>query len=144
MRTVAVLLLLAMGWLALMPPFFTHGACTAEFDAASNVLQAARAELATVPQAEAWLKSHALGYQVLAADTCESQAPPEVQICPGGPLILITVPVQNRVCRYYRDSSIRQVLGYNALQQLVHMQTDMRPFHVLKLPGFDFELSWAR
>jgi hypothetical protein len=143
-KTVALLLLLAMGWLALMPPFFTHGACTAEFDAAGNVLQVARAELATLSDAQAWLKSHALAYQVLAADRCESQAPPEVQICPGGPLILITVPVQNRVCRYYRDSSIRQVLGYNALQQLVHMQTDMHPFRMLKLPFFDFELSWAR
>jgi hypothetical protein len=56
----------------------------------------------------------------------------------------VSVPVKNRVCRLYRDSSIRMQLGYNKMQQLVHMQTDMNPFHMLKLPMFAYELDWAK
>ena len=36
MRTSAVLLLVSGVWPVLLPPFFTHGACTAEFDAAND------------------------------------------------------------------------------------------------------------
>jgi hypothetical protein len=68
----------------------------------------------------------------------------QVDVCPGGPLLLVAVPVKNRVCRFYRDSSIRMQLGYNKLQQLVRMQTDMNPYHMLKLPMFAYELDWAK
>ena len=39
LKRIAAGLLLALGVLALLPPFFTHGACTAEFEAASDALE---------------------------------------------------------------------------------------------------------
>jgi len=53
-------------------------------------------------------------------------------------------PVKNRICRYYRDTSIRLQLGYNSTLQLVRVQTDMNPYRTLKLPMLGVELYWAR
>ena|SRR5271170_3240076 len=52
MRTSAILLMVLAVWMALLPPFFTHGECTAEFDAASDALQQARPALGTLARKE--------------------------------------------------------------------------------------------
>lgn len=144
MRTIAILLLVLGVWVALLPPFFTHGACTAEFDAASEALQQARPAIGTLAQAQDYLASRAMQYQVLSAERCQSAPPADVEICPGGPLVLVAVPVKDRICHYYRDSSIRLQLGYNSTLQLVRIQTDMNPYRTLKLPLIGVELYWAK
>jgi hypothetical protein len=144
MRTVLFYLLVAAGIGALLPPFFTHGACTAEFDAVSDDVQRARPELLSLADAERYLTARGIGYRLLSAERCETAAPPDVVSCPGGPLLLGTVPIRNAVCRYYRDTGVRVQLGFNARSQLVRIQTDMNPYRILRLPLLDTELDLAK
>lgn len=95
-------------------------------------------------QAQSFLASKAMPYQILSAEHCEASAPAEVDVCPGGPLLLVALPVKNRVCRFYRDRSIRVQLGFNSAQQLVRIQTDMNPYRMLKLPALGVEVYWGR
>ena len=141
MRTSIIALLVACVWLALLPPFFTHGKCGAEFAAATQEAHAARAALGTLEQAQAYLSAKALPYQLVTAERCDYW--PGVDACNGGPVLLVALPVKNRVCRYYRDGNVRLQLGFNSLQQLVRLQTDMKPPHVLKVPLLNVELYWA-
>ena len=106
MRTALFVALIAAAVVALLPPFFTHGACSAEFDAVGQLLEHGRSELLTLSAAQRYLDAHALGYRVISAERCES-APPlrDVETCPGGPLLLGAVPVKDRICRYYRDGT---------------------------------------
>ncbi|HEV8017092.1 MAG TPA: hypothetical protein VGP32_00880 [Steroidobacteraceae bacterium] len=143
-RASVIVLLVVCGWLALMPPFFTHGACTAEFDAASEALQRARPALGTLTQAQDYLRAQAMPFRMVTAEQCDSSPAWEVEVCHGGPVLLVALPVKNRVCRYYRDSSIRVQLGFNKTLELVRMQSDMNPYHMLKLPILGLEVDWAK
>jgi len=138
---VLVILVAAAAW---VPPLFTHGACTAEFDAVSELLQRAKPSLLTLPAAENYLAAHGMRYQVLSAQQCESAPPADVVACPGGVVLLGAVPVQNQICRYYRDRAVRFQLGFNSLAQLVRIQTDMNPYQMLKLPGLGFEIDLSK
>jgi hypothetical protein len=129
------LLVVACLWLLVLPPFFTHGACSLEFDTLAAALDRARPELTTPERARAWLTSQGLSFRELSAEQCKVTREEEVEVCTGGPLLLAAVPVRNNVCHYYRDSTIRVQLGFNALQQLVRIQTDMKPDHRLRLFG---------
>ena len=91
MRAPVIGLLIAGAWLALLPPFFTHGACSVEFDAASSELERVRSELGTLDQAEVYLRSHGFPHQMLTAERCESSPPREVESCPGGPTLLAAI-----------------------------------------------------
>lgn len=144
MRTVLFYLLVIAGIGAMLPPFFTRGACTAEFDAVSDSVQQARPGLLTLTDAEHYLAEHRIGYQLLSAERCETAAPPDVVSCPGGPLLLGAVPVKNAVCRFYRDANVRVQLGFNSRLQLVRIQTDMNPYKILRLPLVDGELDLAK
>jgi hypothetical protein len=144
MRTVLVFLLIAAGIAALLPPLFTHGACTAEFNAVSDRLEAARPDLLTLSRARKFLAEHDMVYQTLSARQCEAAHPREVEMCPSGELLLGAVPVANRVCRYYRDDSVRFQLAFNLNNQLIHIQTDMHPYRMLKFPMTDFEIDVAK
>jgi hypothetical protein len=144
MRRVVTTLLVAGAVIAVLPPFFTSGACTAEFDAASNEFERQRSELGNLTHAQAYLASRAIPYKVLTAERCASWPPRDVEVCPGGPLLLVALPVNNRICRYYRDESIRIQLGFNASLQLVRIQSDMSPFRMLKLPILGLEVDWAK
>jgi hypothetical protein len=144
MRGVVITLLIVGAVIALLPPFFTQGACTSEFDAASGAFERQRPELATLTRAQAYLADHAMTYRVLTAERCESSPPRDVDVCPGGPLLLVKLPIKNRICRYYRDDSVRLQLGFNASLQLVRIQSDMNPFRMLKLPMLNLEVDWAK
>ena len=137
-----VLLLLAVR--ALLPPFFTHGACTAEFEAAGDALEHQRARMGTLERAEDYLKSRALSFKILTAERCSAAPPRDVEVCPGGPMLLVRLPVKNATCRYYRDDTIRLQIGFNKQEQLVHLQTDMNPYRMLKIPLIDLEVDWAK
>ena len=145
MRKVLVGLLIIGVLLAFVPPLLTRGRCTAEFNAVTNAYQGLRAEFATLTQAQAYLRARALPYQLLPADRCDSiPTRDEAIVCPGGPVLLIALPVQEPVCRYYRDRTIRLQLGFNTKQQLVHLETNMRPYGILRLRQIGWELYWAR
>jgi hypothetical protein len=146
MRTgLFVALIAAAALAALLPPFFTHGACTAEFDAVAELLEHARPELLTLSAAQRYLDAHSLAYRVISAERCES-APPlrDVETCPGGPLLLGAVPVKDRICRYYRDGTVRFQLRFNSHLQLVRVQTDMNPYGIMRLPLFGLELYLSK
>jgi hypothetical protein len=145
MRTALFVALIVAAVVASLPPFFTHGACTAEFDAVGQLLEHGRPELLTLSAAQRYLDAHALAYRVISAQRCES-APPlrDVETCPGGPLLLGAVPVKDRICRYYRDGSVRFQLGFNSRFQLVHIQTDMEPYGIMRLPLFGLELYLSK
>lgn len=134
MRTVLVFLLITCGIAALLPPLFTHGACTAEFNAVSDLLEAARPEMLTLPNE----------LPDLSAQQCDAGRPREVELCPSGELLLGAVPVTNQVCRYYRDDSVRFQLAFNLDNQLIHIQTDMHPYRMLRFPMTDFEIDVAK
>lgn len=145
MRKLFVGLLIIGVLLAFLPPFLTRGSCTAEFDAVTDAYQGLRAQLATLAQAQAYLRARALPYRLLPAERCGSfPMREEAIVCPGGPVLLIALPVREPVCRYYRDRTIRLQLGFNTKQQLVHMETNMHPYGILRLRLLGFELYWAR
>lgn len=144
MRIVLVLLLLAAGIAVTLPPFFTDGACQREFDAVADLLDRGRPNLLTLSQAEAYLKAHGLSYETLTPERCSAWHPRDIEVeCPGGMLLVGVVPVTNRVCRYYRDRNILFRLGYNPRAQLVHLQTDMKPYQILHTP-WGTELNVAK
>lgn len=137
-------LVAAVAALAWLPPLFTRGACTAEFDALSDRLQQARAQVLTLSAAESYLASHGLHYQRLTQQQCESSTLSDIASCPGGTLIIGAVPVQNRICHYYRDANVRFQLGFNHFAQLVSVQTDMNPYHTLKVPVLGYEVDLGK
>ena len=145
MRKVFVGLLILGVLLAFVPPLLTRGRCTAEFNAVTDAYQGLRAEFATLTQAQAYLRARALPYQLLSAARCDSfPTREEAIVCPGGPVLLVALPVQEPVCHYYRDRTIRLQLGFNARQQLVHMETSMQPYGIFRLRQIGWELYWAR
>lgn len=142
----AILGILVIGVLgaAWLPPVFTHGACTAEFDAVSTQLQGAKAKILTLEAAQHYFGTHGMRFQLLTAAQCEAAPPADVDACPEGTLLVGAVPVANPVCRYYRDRTVRFQLGFNRLAQLVHIQTDMKPYRILKLPIADLEIDLGK
>jgi hypothetical protein len=135
MRRVFIVLLILAAVGAFLPPFFTDGACTAEFDAVGDLLERSRPQLLALAQAQAFLKAHGMAYEALTPERCSSWHPRDIVVeCPGGTLLVGLVPVANKVCRYYRDPNVLFQLGYNGRQQLVHIQTDMKPYRILRTP----------
>ena len=144
MRRVLITLLLIALLLALLPPFFTQGDCTAEFDSVTDTFQRLRPEFAILDSAHSYLTAQALTYRQLSAEQCLRWPAREVVACHGGPVVLVYVPVRDRICHYYRDRHIRLQLGFNSKQQLALIQTDLNPYQIMKLPVLDFELDWAK
>jgi len=143
-NTILAILVTGVLGMAWPPPLFAHGACTAEFDAVSDQLQGAKPELLSLEAARRYLAMHGMPYQLLTAAQCEAAPPADVDACPDGALLVCAVPVANRVCRYYRDRTVRFQLRFNRLSQLVHIQTDMNPYRILKLPVADFEIDLGK
>jgi hypothetical protein len=116
-------LALALVWLGLAPPLFTDGACTAEFESHSARI---------VPAA------------LLTLDDCRRAKPRFLDHCRPGPLVYARVPVNNWVCRLYRDDEVRVQLHYDDLGRLLRVQTDMNPFKFVRVPYVNTTVYWAR
>ena len=140
---VRILAVVALVWLALMPPLFTGGACTAEFDHEAAQLVANQKSLATPALAQAYWGSRQVPIWVVSAEQCRRAKPRFVEVCGSGVLVHAVVPVLNRVCRFYRDDGIRVQLQYDDHNRLARMVTEMNPFRSLPLP-FGINLHWAR
>ena len=141
LKFLAVMLLV---WLALMPPLFTDGACTAEFERESALLAANQPSLSTPALAQAYWSSRQIPVSVISAKQCRLARSKFVDSCSSGELVYAVVPIHNRVCRIYRDDEIRTKLQYDDKGRLTRMVTDMNPFKSLPLPWLGTTVHWGR
>lgn len=139
-----ILAVVALVWLVLLPPLFTGGACTAEFDHETSRLAADQKSLATPALAQAYWSSRQVPISVVSAEQCRRGKPRFVEVCGSGVLVHAVVPVQNRICRFYRDDGIRVQLQYDDRNRLARMITEMNPFTSLPLSWLGISLHWAR
>jgi hypothetical protein len=141
---IRLVVILAVLWLALLPPLFTHGACDVEFDRMDSQLEKDRKALASPALAQAYWASSQIPVRVISAEQCRVSRLRFIEACGPGELLYVNVPIQNRVCRFYRDSDISVQLQYDALGRLIQLRTDMNPFKFLPLPWLGVTLNWAR
>ena len=131
-------------WVALSPPLFTAGACTAEFESHSARIKADRAELGTPASAMRYWRSRFIPAALLTLDDCRRLAPRLVENCGAGPLVYARVPVNNWVCRLYRDDEVRVQLRYDDAARLTRIQADMNPFKSFSVPFTQVTIYWGR
>ena len=141
---VRILAVVALVGVALLPPLFTNGACTAEFDHEASQLGANQKSLASPTLAQAYWSSRQIPISVVSSEQCRHARPRFVEVCGTGVLVYAVVPVQNRVCRFYRDDGIRVQLQYDDRDRLTRMVTDMNPFRSLPLSWLGVTLHWGR
>jgi hypothetical protein len=134
---------IALIWLALLPPLFTHGACTAEFDRAYTQVISNQNFFSTPEIALLRLRSEQWQASLLTPDACRHGRPRWVERCGYGPLVIAKRPVVNRICSLYRDDSIRAQLEFDEGNHLGRILIEMEPFKTLPLP-FGWTLHWAR
>jgi hypothetical protein len=142
--TIVIVALALLAIAALIPPFFTKGACTAEFESRSVQAEAMKSELATVALARAYLSGHEMPFVEVSAEQCETAMPPGIEACSDGPIILTSMPVENRVCRLYRDDKVKVQLLFGRSLQLRRIQTDMKPYKIFSAPALHQVWYWAR
>jgi hypothetical protein len=134
----------AIVWLALMPPLFTGGACTREFDEeGARIEKDAKAITSPVLAAGYW-SARNIPYSVVSVEQCRRSKPRFVQNCGDGPLVYARVPVRNTLCSLYRDGEILVQLQYDNRNRLGRTQVDMNPFKSLPVPFTGLTLHWAR
>lgn len=138
------LMILALAWVASIPPFFTHGACDAEFDLARAEVASNHGAFASPQIAKSYWESKGIPVSVLSADECRHRMLKFLDSCGPGPLVYAAVPVKNGICRFYRDESITVQLGYDREQRLERVETDMKPFKSLTLPFLGRTVYWAK
>ncbi len=141
---IRILGFVAMVWLVLMPPLFTDGACTAEFDREASQLTVNQKALESPTRAQDYWNSRQIPVSVITVKQCRRARPRFVDVCGSGDIVYAIVPVQNLVCRVYRDSEIRIQLQYDDRNRLSRMVTDMNPFRALPLPWLGVTLYWGR
>ncbi len=141
---IRLILAIVLIWLVLLPPFFTDGACTAEFDQVARQVEDNKPALATSATAQAYWNSQHAPMQVISADRCRSVKPRFVDACGRGDLLYVTIPIQNKVCRFYRDSEVRVQLQYDDQGRLRQLQADMKPFKYFSVPWLGLKLYWGK
>jgi hypothetical protein len=141
---VRVLAVVALAWLILLPPLFTDGACTREFDAETARMQSEQPQYRTPEMARAYWTGREASYQFLTYDQCRKSRPRYVETCGKGPMVIGHVPVRNMICRFYRDDEIRVQLQYDDRGRLDRVQADMSPFKSFPVPFTDHQIHWAR
>jgi hypothetical protein len=140
-RVAAVVVLF---WLVVLPPFFTHGACTAEFDAVARQIQEHRSQLANPASAQAYWQSVNIPVHVLSLAQCRTSRPRFIDSCMPGDLLYLYVPIQNQICRVYRDSNVRVQFQYDDRDRLRRFQAEMEPFKVFRIPWLGVSWYWAK
>lgn len=140
---VRLLALLALVWLALLPPLFTDGACTREFEDEAARLERDRKLLRDPALAAAYWKARSVPSALVPLEQCRRARPRDLERCPGGPYLQARVPVRNLICGVYRDGDIRVRLLYDERDRLERIAVDMAPYRSLPLP-FGAVLHWAR
>jgi len=131
-----------IGWAALMPPLFTRGECTAEFDATTRRVEGDRKRLASSDLAAAYWRESQVRHSVLSNEQCRRAKPRVLQSCGDGSLVVALVPIRNVICSVYRDDKVTIYLQYDNRDRLTRMQMEMQPYHSLPILGTT--LHWAR
>ena len=137
------LALLAVVWLLLLPPLFTDGECTHEFDAEHARIERERAQFSVGAKAAAYWNGRGIVPRVISVDQCRRAKPRDLQSCGSGPIVQAAVPVRNPVCNLYRDGEIRVRFFYDEFGRLGRTDVEMKPYFSLPLPG-GVTLHWAR
>ncbi len=138
-----IALALVVAWLALMPPLFTDGACTKEFDTETARFAKDMAQLGSPEAAARYWSGRGVPHTVVSVEQCRRAKPRWLQSCGGGPIVHARVPVGNAVCAIYRDDEIRVRLFYDERGRLGQTQFDMNPYKSLPLVA-GVTLHWAR
>jgi hypothetical protein len=141
---IRVMLVIALVWLALMPPFFTDGACTAEFDKVARQIQDNKPSLASYASAQAYWNSVHVPPLLITAAQCRNSRPRFVDSCGPGDILYVAVPIQNKICHFYRDSDVRVQLRYDDHGRLRQLQADMKPFKFFSIPWLGLKLYWGK
>ena len=139
-------LLLAVGlvWALLAPPLFTDGACTREFDREVARMERDRAAVASLAAARAYWNGRGVEHRVLSLEQCRRARLAFLEQCGPGPLVYASVPVDNLICRIYRDDAIEVQLHYTDKDRLARVHVDMAPFRSLPIPGTSTRIDWGR
>ena len=141
---IRLMLVIALVWLALMPPFFTDGACTAEFNKVARQIQDNKPSLASSVSAQEYWSSLHVPAELITAARCRVSRPRFVDSCGPGDLLFVTIPIQNKICHFYRDSDVRVQLQYDAHGRLRQLQADMKPFKFFSFPWLGLKLYWGK
>lgn len=141
---VRLLVVLAVVWLALMPPLFTGGACSREFEDEAARLERDRPQLTTPARAASYWGARGVAIEVMSVDQCRHAKPRDLANCGDGPILTARVPVKNTICRIYRDDDIRVRLHFDDHDRLWRIATDMSPYRSLPIPFTGAMLHWAR
>src|SRR5438034_11849656 len=110
---IKILIPVAIAWIALMPPLFTDGACTAEFNQESARLEKDGKSLGSSVLADTYWRERSVAHVVLSVDQCRKAKPRFLARCADGPLVIAKVPVKDRICSIYRDDELRIQLQYD-------------------------------
>jgi len=140
-----LLIVVALIWIALMPPLFTGGACTAEYEEASALITAPanREQIKSPAAAMAFLQSKGADATLLTEDDCAQHKPRFLWQCGRGTLVYADVPVRNKVCRFYRDDRTFLRLQYDKKDRLSGLLSEMKPYKFLALP-WGWVINWAK
>lgn len=141
---VKLALAVALFWIAISPPLFTNGQCTAEFEAETKRLGTDQASIRSSALARTYWNERSVPYSFLTPEQCRQRKPRTLDRCADGPLIIARVPVKNMICNLYRDDEITTWLQYDSHDRLSRVQFDMRPYKSLPIPGTDMTIHWAR
>ncbi len=136
-----ILVLVALVWLVLLPPLFTGGDCTREFDEEHARIERERSRFADAAKAATYWNNRGVIPRVMTVDQCR-RAKPRLQSCGSGPIVQAAVPVRNLVCKAYRDDEIRVRFFYDERDRLTQTSVEMKPFY--SLPVFGTALHWAK
>jgi hypothetical protein len=138
------LLAVSLVWAVLMPPLFTDGACTREFDNEVRRIEADRGAVATLAAARAYWNGRGVEYRVLSLEQCRRARLAFLDQCGPGPMVYATVPVGHLVCRIYRDQDVKVQLHYTEKERLARVHVDMAPFRSLPIPAAGVTIDWAK
>jgi hypothetical protein len=138
--TLAIVLL----FLGQLPPFFTDGACSSEFDSVTAQVGESSKAFQSPTSAKAYWASRHIPVRTISPEQCRISKPRFVAACGPGDLLYVAVPVQNRVCRFYRDSAITVQIQYDDRERLRRLRTDMDPFKFFPIPWLGITLNWAK
>jgi hypothetical protein len=130
---------------ALLPPFFTAGACDAEFNRVATAMTDDRQALASPELAAVYFwRTFGLPVRLISAAECRRSKPGFVDACGAGDLVYVKVPIHDLVCRIYRDSAIQVRVQYDEHGRLQRLQPEMKPYRVLHLPWLGIDWFWGR
>ena len=138
-----LLALVALIWLVLLPPLFTGGECTREFDDENAKVERERTAIRGSSQAVAYWNARGIAPRVMTVDQCRRAKPRDLSTCGSGPIVQASVPVKNLVCKVYRDDEIRVRFFFDEHGRMSQTSVDMKPFYSLPVPG-GVVINWAK